>query len=264
MCKIVGIRFRPCGKIHFYDPGEIELNKNDRVVVEGDMGLTLGRVVLGTKELQPSEKSFKMIIRTATKEDFEQKRENDILIKDAADFCMNRIQQRELPMKFIEAESTLDRRRIIFYFTAEGRVDFRKLVRDLASRFRTRIEMRQIGVRDEVKFLGGIGPCGREVCCKLFLFNFEPISIKMAKKQELVLSPSKLSGLCGRLRCCIAYEDMERGNECHCPAMDDGIYGDINSVIKISDDRKTTVTSYTEDSENKKDRRRRKRQKKRS
>ena len=250
MCEIVGIRFRSCGKIHFYDAGGIELNKNDCVVAEGEMGIALGIVVLEKKEIESPEKPFKKIIRTATEEDFEQKKQNDIIIKDATEFCIKRIQERELPMKFIEAESTLDRRRIIFYFTAEGRIDFRKLVRDLASRFKTRIEMRQIGVRDEVKFLGGLGTCGREVCCKLFLFNFEPISIKMAKKQELVLSPSKLSGLCGRLRCCIGYEESVRTDECECSALHNESYLDKEMVFEINVDENPPATIEEEEKKN--------------
>jgi cell fate regulator YaaT (PSP1 superfamily) len=260
MCEVIGIRFRSCGKITFYDPGNLELKKDDWAVVEGDMGLTLGCVVLDRNKVDAPDKSFKKIIRIASEEDFKQKHENDILVHDATDFCIKRIQHRALPMKFIEAEATLDRRRIIFYFTAEGRIDFRKLVRDLASRFKTRIEMRQIGVRDEVKFLGGIGACGREVCCKLFLFNFEPISIKMAKKQELVLSPSKLSGLCGRLRCCIAYEDAA-SRCCGCEIISNESYQEADDIFEINVDAEIPFHRHGRDK--RRDCRRPKKQKKR-
>ncbi len=203
--NLVGIRFKPCGKTYIFDPGDIELEEGDLVVVESMFGLTLGRVV--TKNIRNREqKEIKKVIRKATEEDLRAHENNRPLEEDARRFCLERIKARGLPMKLVTTEATLDRRRIIFYFTADGRIDFRELVKDLAAKFRTRIEMRQIGVRDEAKMLGGIGICGRQLCCNSFLSNFAPISIKMAKDQELVLNTSKLTGICGRLMCCLSYE----------------------------------------------------------
>jgi len=219
--KIVSIRFKPCSRLYDFDTNGIDLKPGDEVVVETDMGLSIGKVILGPKEIPNSEvrdgskesQTFKKVLRKASEEDFQQREKNKELEKEAYEFCLERIRHRNLPMKLISTEATLDRKRILFYFTADGRVDFRELVKDLAAKFRTRIEMRQIGVRDGAKALGGIGVCGlREVCCKTFLVNFAPISIKMAKKQELTLNPGKLSGLCGRLMCCLSYE-YEEGME---------------------------------------------------
>jgi cell fate regulator YaaT (PSP1 superfamily) len=219
--KIVSIRFKPCSRLYDFDTDGIDLKPGDEVVVETDMGLSIGKVILGPKEIHDSEvrdgskegQTFKKVLRKATEEDLQQREKNKELEKEAYEFCLERIRHRNLPMKLICTEATLDRKRILFYFTADGRIDFRELVKDLAAKFRTRIEMRQIGVRDGAKALGGIGVCGlREVCCKTFLVNFAPISIKMAKKQELTLNPGKLSGLCGRLMCCLSYE-YEEGME---------------------------------------------------
>jgi len=219
--KIVSIRFKPCSRLYDFDTDGIDLKPGDEVVVETDMGLSIGKVILGPKETPDSEvkddskegQTFKKVLRKATEEDFQQREKNKELEKEAYEFCLERIRHRNLPMKLICTEAALDRKKIFFYFTADGRVDFRELVKDLAAKFRTRIEMRQIGVRDGAKALGGIGVCGLpEVCCKTFLVNFAPISIKMAKKQELTLNPGKLSGLCGRLMCCLSYE-YEEGME---------------------------------------------------
>ncbi len=204
MNNIVYVRIRPFGKVYRYlNNLEVELKKGDFVVVEGDFGLTLGYVVKVSSE---SENSLKPVLRKATQEDNEVFEKNISLEKEAWDFCLDRINERKLPMKLLVVESALDRKRIIFYFTAEGRIDFRELVKDLAAKFKTRIEMRQIGVRDEAKLLGGIGVCGREICCKTFVNFFKPISLKMAKDQEIVLNVLKLSGICGRLKCCLRYE----------------------------------------------------------
>ncbi len=203
--NLVGVRFRPCGKIYIFDAGDMDLSEGEIVVVESMFGLTLGRVI--TRDIKESDqKEIKKVIRRATEEDIKSYEDNRSIEEEARRFCLERIKARGLPMKLVTTEATLDRKRIIFYFTADGRIDFRELVKDLAAKFRTRIEMRQIGVRDEAKLLGGIGICGRQLCCNSFLSNFAPISIKMAKEQELVLNTSKLTGMCGRLMCCLGYE----------------------------------------------------------
>lgn len=212
MPDVVGIRFKSCGKIYDFEVNGIDINEGDSVVVESDFGLSIGRVITGRHPVESPERELKKVIRLVTEEDIKAVEENKKLGKEARDFCLERVMARGLQMKLVGAEATLDRKRIIFYFTADGRIDFRELVKDLAARFKTRIEMRQIGVRDEAKLIGGLGVCGRELCCNTFLSSFEPVSIKMAKKQELVLNVGKLSGLCGRLMCCLRYEydgDME-------------------------------------------------------
>ncbi len=206
MPQVVGVRFKPCGKIYSFDMNGIAVKPGMRIVVLSEMGLSLGLVVKTKHNLKQSDQQFKKILRIATVPDLEADRNNQTLEDEARNFWIEKVKSLNLPMKVIGTEATLDRKRLVFYFTAEGRIDFRELVRDLASKFKTRIEMRQIGVRDEVKFIGGIGCCGREVCCRIFLTSFEPISIRMAKKQELVLNPGKLSGICGRLMCCLGYE----------------------------------------------------------
>lgn len=209
---VVGIRFKSCGKIYDFEVNGIDIKKGDSVVVESDFGLSIGRVITGRHFVEYPERNLKKVIRLVTNEDIKAMEENKKIEKEARDFCVERVMARGLQMKLVGAEATLDRKRIIFYFTADGRIDFRELVKDLAARFKTRIEMRQIGVRDEAKLIGGLGVCGRELCCNTFLASFEPVSIKMAKKQELVLNVGKLSGLCGRLMCCLRYEydgDME-------------------------------------------------------
>ena len=206
MPDVIGIRFKSCGKIYNFEINGIEVKEGDSVVVESDFGLSLGKVVQGRRTIEKSDRELKRIVRVANEEDFKANDDNRQLEKEARDFCLERIMARGLPMKLVATEATLDRRRIVFYFTAEGRIDFRELVKDLAARFRTRIEMRQIGVRDEAKLVGGFGVCGRPLCCNTFLTGFEPVSIKMAKKQEMVLNIGKLSGLCSRLMCCLRYE----------------------------------------------------------
>ncbi len=203
---LVAVKISPCNKL-FYYASEEGLQVGDRVVVETMFGTRVAEVrAIVPEEDIPEGYEVRPIIRRAREEDLRQEEENRSLEEEAFRFCLERIQARGLPMKLVRTEAMLDRRRIVFYFTADGRVDFRQLVRDLASRFRTRIEMRQIGVRDEAKMLGGIGVCGNITCCAQFLQTFAPISIRMAKEQDLVLNTSKLTGLCGRLMCCLSYE----------------------------------------------------------
>ena len=209
MPDVIGVRFKPCGKIYDFEIDGFEVSKGDLVVVESELGINIGNVVIERRAVDDTEKKFKKIIRKATEEDLGQKKENRKLEAEAREYCIERIMARGLPMKLINTEATLDRKRIIFYFTAEKRIDFRELVKDLASKFKTRIEMRQIGVRDSARIVGNLGICGRELCCTKFLTCFEPISIKMAKKQELVLNTGKLSGACGRLMCCLGFEYSE-------------------------------------------------------
>ncbi|MDI3547257.1 MAG: hypothetical protein PWR10_909 [Halanaerobiales bacterium] len=208
MYTVVGVSFKKAGKIYYFDPGEIELKKGDHVIVETARGIEYGEVVLGKKEVTEEEivAPLKKVIRKATAEDQAKNEENKRLEKEAYYICLEKIEKHGLPMKLIDVEYTFDHNKIIFYFTADGRVDFRELVKDLARVFKTRIELRQIGVRDEAKMIGGMGICGRPLCCTIFLRDFDPISIKMAKKQELSLNPAKISGVCGRLMCCLKFE----------------------------------------------------------
>lgn len=232
MPEVIGVRFRPCGKIYDFEVDGLEVKKGDLVVVESELGINLGNVVIERHTAEDPEKRLKKIIRKATEEDLLQKNENRKLESEARDYCLERIMARGLPMKLINTEATLDRKRIIFYFTAEKRIDFRELVKDLASKFKTRIEMRQIGVRDSARIIGSLGICGRELCCVKFLTSFEPISIKMAKKQELVLNTSKLSGACGRLMCCLGYE-----------------YSDAREDIALTDTETISVAEDVEEGE---------------
>lgn len=206
MPDVVGIRFKPCGKTYDFDAEGTDVKQGDSVIVESDFGLSIGRVVKERRVVEPSDRQFKKIVRIVNENDLRTKNENTRIEKEARDYCLERIIARGLPMKLIGAESTLDRKRVIFYFTADGRIDFRELVKDLAAKFKTRIEMRQIGVRDEAKLIGGLGICGRTLCCSTFLTSFEPVSIRMAKRQDLALNVGKLSGLCSRLMCCLRYE----------------------------------------------------------
>jgi cell fate regulator YaaT (PSP1 superfamily) len=205
----VGIRFKKAGKIYYFDPDQLPVERESHVIVETARGVEYGKVVIGKKEVgeQDVVLPLKKVIRLADDQDAVQVGENKLAAKEAFEICQAKINDHQLKMKLIDVEYTFDRNKIIFYFTAEGRVDFRELVKDLASLFRTRIELRQIGVRDEAKLLGGIGPCGRVLCCSSFLGDFEPVSIKMAKDQNLSLNPAKISGLCGRLMCCLKYEN---------------------------------------------------------
>lgn len=208
MPRVAGIRFKAAGKIYYFDPMELELALGDGAVVETARGLELGTVATAPKEV-PEEQvkaPLKKVVRKATAEDLARKEENEQKTKRAFQVGLQKIAAHGLPMKLVDVECTLDGAKITFYFTAESRVDFRDLVKDLASSFRTRIELRQIGVRDEAKLLGGLGSCGRQLCCQAFLGDFVPVSIKMAKEQNLSLNPSKISGICGRLMCCLNFE----------------------------------------------------------
>ncbi len=206
--KVVGVKFRDHGRIHDYDSSAFTLKERDIVIVETDHGPDLGFVARMPLERDPAffTKPLKKVIRVADEGDMEQGRRNLAREREAKKLCLVKIQEHKLPMKLIEVESFLDGSKIIFYFVSEGRVDFRALVKDLASVFKTRIEMRQVGVRNEAKMIGGLGTCGREFCCCAFLKEFEPVSVKMAKEQNLALNPQKISGACGRLMCCLAYE----------------------------------------------------------
>lgn len=207
--EIVGVRFKKAGKIYYFDPGELVLKQDDQVVVETTRGIESGTIVIDRKQVDEEDiiLPLKHVIRLATEEDRQQVMRNKEDAEAAMDICLQKVYNHQLEMKLVDVEYTFDRNKIIFYFTADGRVDFRELVKDLASVFKTRIELRQIGVRDEAKMLGGIGPCGRMLCCSTFLGDFEPVSIKMAKDQNLSLNPSKISGVCGRLMCCLKYEN---------------------------------------------------------
>ncbi|WNR44751.1 PSP1 domain-containing protein [Paenibacillus roseipurpureus] len=208
MYAVVGVRFKKAGKIYYFDPIDLPIEKESAVIVETARGVEYGKVVVGKKTVKENDVvlPLKKVIRIADESDADLVEENKKAAKDAFQTCHDKIKDHSLKMKLVDVEYTFDRNKIIFYFTAEGRVDFRELVKDLASIFRTRIELRQIGVRDEAKMLGGIGPCGRILCCSSFLGDFEPVSIKMAKDQNLSLNPTKISGLCGRLMCCLKYE----------------------------------------------------------
>lgn len=208
MVTVVGVRFKKAGKIYYFDPSDIEINKNDFVIVETARGVEFGQVVVGPKQVLEEDivSPLKSVIRIATEEDENQHTENKVKEKEALEVCTEKIQRHDLDMNLVDVEYTFDNNKVIFYFTADGRVDFRELVKDLAAVFKTRIELRQIGVRDEAKMLGGIGPCGRSLCCSTWLGDFEPVSIKMAKDQNLSLNPAKISGICGRLFCCLKYE----------------------------------------------------------
>ncbi|MBF0495052.1 MAG: stage 0 sporulation family protein [Deltaproteobacteria bacterium] len=205
MQKIVWIRFRPRGKLYAFDPVDLELKKSDQVIVQTEYGLALGEVSDTPGSYIPN-KALAKVVRPATPADIAQAEKMLARERIAYDFCMERIKERNLPMNMVSVDAFFDGSKIIFFFTAEGRIDFRELVKDLVHRFHTRVEMRQIGVRNQAKMVGGLGNCGRELCCATFLNTFDPISIKMAKEQNLSLNPSKISGACGRLMCCLTYE----------------------------------------------------------
>ena len=208
MAEIIGVRFKEVGKVYYFDPLDLKLNINDRVIVETSRGVECGVVAIANKEVSEENivRPLKKILRKASDEDLAKVEENKIKEKKAFSICVQKIAEHNLDMKLVEVEYTFDNSKILFYFTADGRVDFRALVKELASVFKTRIELRQIGVRDEAKLLGGLGICGRPFCCNSYLGEFQPVSIKMAKEQGLSLSPVKISGTCGRLMCCLKYE----------------------------------------------------------
>lgn len=239
MINVIGVRFRNAGKIYYFDPAGREIRTGDHVIVETARGIEYGYVVLGSREV-PEEKvvqPLKSVIRMATKEDEETERRNHEKEKEAFRICKEKIRKHGLQMKLIDAEYTFDNNKVLFYFTADGRVDFRELVKDLASVFKTRIELRQVGVRDETKIVGGIGICGRPLCCHSYLSEFIPVSIKMAKEQNLSLNPTKISGVCGRLMCCLkneeeTYEELNSKlpNVGDFVTTDDGLKGEVHSV----------------------------------
>ena len=211
MVKVIGIRFQTGGKLYFFDPGETQPNISEKVLVETSRGFELGEVIMPVREVSESSivAPLKTVIRIATEEDLKHDRENKEKEKEAFRICQEKIAANKLEMKLVRVEIGFDNNKILFYFTANGRVDFRALVKDLAAVFKTRIELRQIGVRDEARMIGGLGPCGRRICCDAFLDDFEPVSIKMAKEQKLSLNPTKISGVCGRLMCCLKYEEEQ-------------------------------------------------------
>lgn len=208
MAEVIGVRFKNVGKVYYFDPAGSQLKRGDSVIVATSRGIECGEVVLENQQVSNEKlvQPLKKLIRVATQDDLKKVEENHKKEKNAFQVCLKKIAAHKLEMKLVDVEYTFDNSKILFYFTADGRVDFRELVKDLASVFRTRIELRQIGVRDEAKMLGGIGICGRPFCCSTFLGGFQPVSIKMAKEQDLSLNPVKISGICGRLMCCLKYE----------------------------------------------------------
>ena len=239
MIKVIGVRFRTAGKIYFFDPVQFDVKRGDHVIVETARGVEYGTVVCDPKEVEEEQviQPLKAVLRVATAKDDEQEKSNKEKEREAFKICLEKIRKHELDMKLIDAEYTFDNNKVLFYFTADGRIDFRELVKDLAAVFKTRIELRQIGVRDETKILGGIGSCGRPLCCHTHLSEFVPVSIKMAKEQNLSLNPTKISGVCGRLMCCLkheeeTYEELNKslpnvGDFVNC---NDGVRGEVHSV----------------------------------
>lgn len=239
MIKVIGVRFRQAGKVYYFDPLDMDIKRGDHVIVETARGVEYGNVVMGLKEVEEDKVvlPLKPVIRVATKEDDKKEQENRVKEKEAYKICHEKIRKHGLGMKLIDAEYTFDNNKVLFYFTADGRIDFRELVKDLASVFKTRIELRQIGVRDETKIMGGIGICGRTLCCHAHLSEFVPVSIKMAKEQNLSLNPTKISGMCGRLMCCLKHEEetyeylnRKLPNVGDYVTTDDGLKGEVHSV----------------------------------
>ena len=239
MVKVIGVRFRTAGKIYYFDPGKLQIKRNDHVIVETARGIEYGTVVCDPKEVEDDKviQPLKAVLRVATPKDDEQEASNKQKEREAYKICLDKIRKHDLQMKLIDAEYTFDNNKVLFYFTADGRIDFRELVKDLAAVFKTRIELRQIGVRDETKILGGIGICGRPLCCHTHLSEFAPVSIKMAKEQNLSLNPTKISGVCGRLMCCLkneeeTYEELNRRlpNVGDFVTTEDGLKGEVHSV----------------------------------
>ena len=239
MTKVVGVRFRNVGKIYYFSPKNYEIKTGDHVIVETARGIEYGKVVLAPREVSDDSvvHPLKEVLRVATKDDDEREAQNRSKERDAFKICQKKIREHGLEMKLIDAEYTFDNNKVLFYFTADGRIDFRQLVKDLASIFKTRIELRQIGVRDETKIMGGIGICGRTLCCHAHLSEFVPVSIKMAKEQNLSLNPTKISGMCGRLMCCLKHEEetyeylnRKLPNVGDYVTTDDGLKGEVHSV----------------------------------
>ena len=258
MTKVIGVRFRTAGKIYYFDPTRFEIKKGDHVIVETARGVEYGTVVGGIREVDDSKvvQPLKPVLRIATERDNEQEAANKGKEKEAFRICQEKIRKHGLDMKLIDAEYTFDNNKVLFYFTADGRIDFRELVKDLAAVFRTRIELRQIGVRDETKIRGGIGICGRPLCCHTYLSEFAPVSIKMAKEQNLSLNPTKISGVCGRLMCCLTNEEetYEELNS-RLPAIGDtvttneGLKGEVQSVSVLRQLVKVVVTLENDEKE---------------
>lgn len=258
MTKVIGVRFRRAGKVYFFSPGKLEIHHGDNVIVETARGVEFGNVVTGPREVEEERISqpLKSVIRIANKDDYRREEKNREKEKEAFSICQEKIRKHGLEMKLIDAEYTFDNNKVLFYFTADGRIDFRELVKDLASVFRTRIELRQIGVRDETKIRGGIGICGRELCCHTYLTDFSPVSIKMAKEQNLSLNPSKISGVCGRLMCCLTNEEQnyEELNS-RLPAVGDTVTtpeklkGDVQAVNVLRQLVKVVVTLDNDEKE---------------
>ena len=255
MVKIIGVRFRNVGKVYYFDPKSLDINVGDHVIVETARGVEYGLVVLGPKEVEESRivQPLKEVIRVATPKDHSREETNRRKEKEAFQICLKKIADRKLEMKLSDADYTFDNSKVLFYFTADGRVDFRELVKDLAAVFKTRIELRQIGVRDETKILGGIGICGRPLCCHTYLSDFAPVSIKMAKEQNLSLNPTKISGTCGRLMCCLkneqeTYEYLNKklpntGDVVQTP---EGLKGEVQSVSVLRQTVKVLVDAGDE------------------
>lgn len=258
MTKVIGVRFHTAGKIYFFAPGKFDITRGDNVIVETARGVEFGRVVSGPKEVKDEEvvQPLKPVIRAATEQDRHIEEKNREKEKDAFKICLEKIRKHGLDMKLIEAEYTFDNNKVLFYFTADGRIDFRELVKDLAAVFRTRIELRQIGVRDETKIRGGIGICGRPLCCNTYLSEFAAVSIKMAKEQNLSLNPTKISGVCGRLMCCLTNEEetYEVLNS-QLPSMGDtvttadGLTGTVHSLSVLRKLVKVVVTLENDEKE---------------
>lgn len=258
MTRIIGVRFRPAGKIYYFAPGKFHIKKGQQVIVETARGVEFGHVVIGPKEVEDDQitQPLKSVIRLATNEDRRIEERNREKEKEAFQICLEKIRKHKLDMKLIDAEYTFDNNKVLFYFTADGRIDFRELVKDLAAVFRTRIELRQIGVRDETKLRGGIGICGRELCCHTYLSEFAPVSIKMAKEQNLSLNPTKISGVCGRLMCCLTNEQetYEKLNS-KLPSTGDtvitpeGLKGEVQSLSVLRQLVKVVVTLENDEKE---------------
>ena len=251
MTKVVGVRFRTADKIYFFAPGKLEIQKGQHVIVETARGVEYGYVVMGMKDVDDSKvvQPLKPVLRIATKEDEAIEEKNKKKEREAFKICQKKIEKHKLEMKLIDAEYTFDNNKVLFYFTADGRIDFRELVKDLAAVFKTRIELRQIGVRDETKIIGGIGICGRSLCCHTHLSEFIPVSIKMAKEQNLSLNPTKISGVCGRLMCFLkheqeTYEELNSRlpNVGDHVTTGDGLKGDVQSVNVLRQKVKVIVT----------------------
>lgn len=258
MVNVIGIRFRRAGKIYFFDPSGFDIKIGDNVIVETARGIEYGLVVIAPRDVEDDKiiQPLKPVIRIATEEDDETEKVNKAKEKEAFKICLEKIHKHGLEMKLIDAEYTFDNNKVLFYFTADGRIDFRELVKDLASVFKTRIELRQIGVRDETKIVGGIGICGRTLCCHSYLSEFAPVSIKMAKEQNLSLNPTKISGVCGRLMCCLkneeeAYEELNS----NLPTIgdivntSDGLKGEVQSVSVLKQLVKVIVTVENDEKE---------------